>query len=195
MNKDDALVRKFREGDRACFDELYNAYKERIFNFINRKIGDRAVAEELTQEVFINIYLNINRYEPRGLFKAWIYTIASNLAKNELKKRSSMRQVSLSGRAGKGDMDINLEGVLTKDGFSADSFVKNKELKEAIENALKSLHPLYRDVIALCVIEGLSYEEAAKVLKTNMKTISSRLARARKQFIKKIKIPQKSGVK
>jgi len=174
---------------------LCPGYKERIFNFIKRKIGDRAIAEELTQEAFISIYLNINRYESRGLFKAWIYTIASNLAKNELKKRSSIRQVSLSSRIGEGDMDIDLESVLTKDGFSADSFVENKELKEAIENALKALHPLYRDVITLCVIEGLSYEEAAKALKTNIKTISSRLARARKQFIKKIKAPKRSDTK
>jgi len=135
--------------------------------------------------------MDIGRYKPRGLFKAWIYTIASNLAKNELKRRSYAVNIPLSTPIKKGNSAFALEDVLTSKNLSPESIIENGDIKEQIENVLKSLSPRHREVIILCVIEGLHYEEAAHVLKTNVKTVSSRLARARKEFIRKIETLRK----
>lgn len=190
-NEEDLLVERFLKGERSAFDELYRRYKDRILNYINRMISDKGTAEELTQEVFINVYTNISNYKPKGFFKAWIYTIASNLAKNELKKRSYKINVSLFRPIRGKEADITLEDVLTNEELSSEFIIKNNELKEEIEVILRSLPVPYREVIVLCAMEGLSYEEAARILKINVKTVSSRLARARQSFIKRIKAERK----
>jgi len=190
-SEEDLLIGKFKNGDRAAFEEIYNRYRNRILNYICRMIGDKEAAQEITQEVFINVYMDIGRYKPRGLFKAWIYTIASNLAKNELKRRSYAVNIPLSTPIKKGNSAFALEDVLTSKNLSPESIIENGDIKEQIENVLKSLSPRHREVIILCVIEGLHYEEAAHVLKTNVKTVSSRLARARKEFIRKIETLRK----
>lgn len=186
-NEDDQLAERSKSGDQTAFDRLYDKYKNRIFNYINRMIGDRSTAEELTQETFIKAYVSLSHYKARGYFKTWIYTIASNLAKNELKRRSYKTDVSLSKPIHDSGGDIMLEDVLTDEKLSSESIVENLELKQEIERVIKSLSPKHREVIILCSIDGLSYEEAAYVLKTNINTISSRLARARKRFIEKMK--------
>jgi len=190
-SEEDLLIGKCKDGDNAAFEEIYIRYRDRILNYVYRMIGDREAAQEITQEVFISVYMNIGRYKPRGLFKAWVYTIASNLAKNELKRRSYAVNISLSAPIKKGDSALALGDVLTSKNLSAETVIENGEIKTQIENILKSLSPLYREVIILCAIEGLRYEEAAHVLKTNVKTVSSRLARARKEFIRKIEALRK----
>lgn len=191
VDNDDLLIERFKNGDRVAFDEIYNRYKDRIFNYMRRMIGNKETAEELAQEVFINIYMSIAAYKPKGLFKAWIYTIASNLVKNELKKKSYKINILLSKPITGAENNVTLENVLASEAFSSRHIIENNELKEQIESVIKSLPPIYKEVIVLCLIEGLSYEEAAQVLKTNVKTISSRLARARKLSIQKIKTLRK----
>jgi RNA polymerase sigma-70 factor (ECF subfamily) len=185
-NWEDPLVRRFVAGDEAAFNELFNAYKSRIFNYINKMTGDREVAEELTQETFISVYMNINNYKPLGLFKAWIYTIASNLTRNELKRRASKKDVSLNQPISDSET-ATLEDILSSEKLSPEYIAQNKELKTVIEKALRSLPDIYREVIILCVMEEMSYEDAARALCTNVKTVSSRLARAREMFIKSVK--------
>lgn len=185
-NWEDPLVRRFTAGDETAFNELFNAYKSRIFNYINKMTGDRHLAEELTQETFINVYMNINNYRPIGLFKAWIYTIASNLTRNELRRRARKKDVSLNHPIND-KAETTLEDMLSSEKLSPEYIAGNKELKQAIEKVLQSLPDIYREVIILCVIEEMTYEEAAKALGTNVKTVSSRLARAREMFIKGVK--------
>ena len=192
---EDVLVEQFIGGDSKAFEKLYNAYKKKIFNYIRRMLGNRETAEELTQETFINIYMNIRRYKPMGMFKSWAYKIASNLAKNELKKKGRNLNISLSEPFGGSEEGATLEGMLTSQKLSPESMVEDKELKENIEKALQALPLKYREALLLCVIDGLSYEEAAEALNTNVKTISSRLARAREAFIRHFNAIQGNDVK
>lgn len=191
-NWEDPLVARFIAGDHGAFTGLYNGYKARIFNYIHRMIGDRHLAEELAQETFINVYMNIHKYRPIGLFKAWIYKIASNLTKNELRRRSAKKDVSLDQPIGNGENPGTMEDILTSEKLSPEHISANKELKTIIEKGLGSLPDIYREVMVLCIIEELSYEEAATVLGTNVKTVSSRLARAREIFIKNFRSLQGS---
>jgi hypothetical protein len=86
---DDAeLVSLYLDGERFAFQELVNRYQERLLNFIYRTIGDRDRGEDLVQETFVRVYRHLHRFDPTKKFSTWIYTIASNLAKNELRNRS-----------------------------------------------------------------------------------------------------------
>jgi len=179
---DDLLVERFKGGDKPAFDELYNKYKTRIIGYLYRFLGDRMLADEVAQEAFIHVYTNIWGYKPVGMFRAWLYKIASNLAKNELKKRARRHETSLDAEID-GPGSPTLADMLSDEHLSPETIAANDELKAVIEEILKRLPDIYREVMVLCVIEGLSYEEAAEALSTNVKTVSSRLARARELFI------------
>ncbi|MFL5579836.1 MAG: sigma-70 family RNA polymerase sigma factor, partial [Gemmatimonadaceae bacterium] len=85
---DSAVVRSFLDGEERAFQELVDRYQTRLLNFVYRTIGDREKAEDLVQEVFIRVYRHLHRFDASKKFSTWIYTIASNLAKNELRNRS-----------------------------------------------------------------------------------------------------------
>src|SRR5437763_7733269 len=86
---DDAdVVTSFLGGEERAFQELVERYQTRLLNFIYRTIGDREKAEDLVQEVFIRVYRHLHRFDRSKKFSTWAYTIASNLAKNELRNRS-----------------------------------------------------------------------------------------------------------
>src|SRR5471032_1755996 len=88
-SQDDAeVVSSFLGGEERAFQELVERYQTRLLNFIYRTIGDREKAEDLVQEVFIRVYRHIHRFDRTKKFSTWVYTIASNLAKNELRNRS-----------------------------------------------------------------------------------------------------------
>ena len=85
---DGRLVLEHLSGDHQAFGTLVDRYQTRLLNFINRTIGDRERAEDLVQEVFIRVFRHLHRFDQTKKFSTWIYTIASNLAKNELRNRS-----------------------------------------------------------------------------------------------------------
>jgi DNA-directed RNA polymerase specialized sigma24 family protein len=93
---DDAdVVTSFLEGEERAFQELVERYQTRLLNFIYRTIGDREKAEDLVQEVFIRVYRHLHRFDRSKKFSTWAYTIASNLAKNELRNRTGQTYVDL----------------------------------------------------------------------------------------------------
>lgn len=178
------LVIKARAGDRESFDRLFIKYIKYIYNYIYRLIGDRAVAEELAQETFVKAYINIWRFKPNARFISWLYKIAGNLAKNELRSRGYRAEVSLDKSIPGNDENIALKDILSADIKPADLIIENAELKERIERALSSLSVNEREVIILCVIQKMSYAEAAQTLACSKQAVADRLSRARKSFIR-----------
>ena len=85
---DEELVRLFTEGNERAFKELMERYSKKILNYINRMIYDRDRAQDLLQDTFIRVYRNIDRFDTSRRFSTWLYTIATNLAKNELRNLS-----------------------------------------------------------------------------------------------------------
>src|SRR3954451_18127027 len=85
---DSGVVTAFLNGEERAFSELVDRYQTRLLNFVYRTIGDRERAEDLVQEVFVRVYRHLHRFDQTKKFSTWIYTIASNLAKNELRNRS-----------------------------------------------------------------------------------------------------------
>jgi RNA polymerase sigma-70 factor (ECF subfamily) len=169
---DDHLMYLVKKGDSAGFSALMDRYYHPIRSFMYQLISDTTYAEDLTQEVFLRLHSNAYTYKKEGSFKPWIYSIAHNIAMNFLRRkgieRNAFRSMTLS------------YSTPSKDKNPAET----EEMQTVIKNALSMLDCKYRTPLVLCVLQGLSYQEASKALGCSVKTLSVRLARAKQQFAK-----------
>jgi RNA polymerase sigma-70 factor (ECF subfamily) len=179
---DDAdVVASFLSGEERAFQELVTRYQTRLLNFIYRTIGDREKAEDLVQEVFIRVYRHIGRFDQSKKFSTWIYTIASNLAKNELRNRSRNPLVlfqAIKKNWQEDDRPLQFEDATSR----PDDLYRKRHLRELVEESVAQLPAHHREVFVLRELEGKSYEEIAEITATNLGTVKSRLNRARSSF-------------
>jgi RNA polymerase sigma-70 factor (ECF subfamily) len=178
--EDGDVVSAFLAGEERAFEELVDRYQGRLLNFVYRTIGDRDRAEDLVQEVFIRVYRHIGRFDRSKKFSTWIYTIASNLAKNELRNRSRNPLVLFQTIKAKFEDDERpLQfGVHTR----PDDLFRKRHLREMVESSVSKLPTHHREVFVLRELEGKSYEEIAEITGVNLGTVKSRLNRARTAF-------------
>src|SRR5258708_6400465 len=175
------LVASFLNGEERAFRELVERYQARLLNFVYRTIGDRERAEDLVQEVFIRVYRHIHRFDTTKKFSTWVYTIASNLAKNELRNRS--RNPLVLFQAITGDRDEDNRPLQFEDPNSRpDDLYHKRHLRELVEETVIRLPEHHRQVFVLRELEGKSYEEIAEITDCNLGTVKSRLNRARNAF-------------
>ncbi len=178
---DSGVVSAFLDGESRAFDELVTRYQNRLLNFVYRTTGDRERAEDLVQEVFVRVYRHIHRFDRSRKFSTWIYTIASNLAKNELRNRSRNPLVLFQTiRRNWEDDDRPLQ--FEDPGTRPDDLYRKRHLREVVEDAVEKLPPHHRNVFVLRELEGKSYEEIAEITSCNLGTVKSRLNRARNAF-------------
>jgi RNA polymerase sigma-70 factor (ECF subfamily) len=178
---DAAVVTAFLDGEERAFGELVERYQTRLLNFIYRTIGDREKAEDLVQEVFIRVYRHLHRFDRTKKFSTWIYTIASNLAKNELRNRSRNPLV-LFQTIKKNWQDEDRPLQFEDDTTRPDDLYRKRHLRELVEASVSQLPEHHREVFVLRELEGKSYEEIAEITDTNLGTVKSRLNRARNAF-------------
>jgi RNA polymerase sigma-70 factor (ECF subfamily) len=183
---DGAVVTAFLEGEERAFAELVERYQTRLLNFVYRTIGDRERAEDLVQEVFIRVYRHMNRFDHSKKFSTWVYTIASNLAKNELRNRSRNPLVLFQAIRNSWQEE---ERPLQFEDSSArpDDMFHKRHLRELVEQSVAQLPEHHRQVFVLRELEGKSYEEIAEITDCNLGTVKSRLNRARNSFAELIK--------
>jgi RNA polymerase sigma-70 factor (ECF subfamily) len=182
---DSELVERYLDGEETCFRELVGRYEGRIVNFIQRSIGDRERAYDLAQETFIRVYRHIHRFDTSKKFSTWIYTIASNLSKNELRNRSRSPLVLFQRLTGNWEEDhrpIQFEDYSMR----PDDLYRKRYLRRLVENTVEELPEHHRLVFRLRELEGKSYEEIAEITGVNLGTVKSRLHRARNSFAQRI---------
>jgi RNA polymerase sigma-70 factor (ECF subfamily) len=167
------LMRQVQAGDEMAFAEIVRIYKDKIVNFLWQLTGDYQLAVELAQETFMRVYFKANKYKPVAPLSSWVYTIASNLAKTEMKKRYRVTTVSLD------DVKHRFSGSEASSGNPESNGMVKK-----LRKALDSLHPRYRVPVVLKDIEGYSQEEIAQILKKPLGTIKARISRGR-EYLKK----------
>lgn len=178
---DSAVVTAFLGGEERAFSELVDRYQTRLLNFIYRTIGDRDRAEDLVQEVFIRVYRHLHRFDRSKKFSTWVYTIASNLAKNELRNRSRNPLVLFQTMQGAGD-DEDRPLQFEDNTSRPDDMYRKRHLRELVEDTVAKLPEHHRQVFVLRELEGKSYEEIAEITDCNLGTVKSRLNRARTAF-------------
>ena len=182
---DSELVAAHLEGHPLAFSELYNRYRDRLVHFIRRKTGDGDRAEDLVQEAFVRVTRHLHRFDQSKKFSTWIYTICSNLAKNELRNRSRSPLVLFQKLTTHWEPDhrpLQFEDSNMK----PDKLYRNRYLEEAVEKTVSKLPEHHQLVFRLRELEGKSYEEIADITGVNLGTVKSRLHRARTSFAEMI---------
>jgi RNA polymerase sigma-70 factor (ECF subfamily) len=178
---DSQVVQRFLDGEQRAFGELVNRYDSRLVNFVYRTVGDRERAQDLVQETFVRVYRHLHRFDQTKKFSTWIYTIASNLAKNELRNRS--RNPLVLFQTIKKNWDADHRPLEWEDeSLRPDDLYRKRHLREVVEKAVQELPEHHRIVFVLRELEGRTYEEIAEITDTNLGTVKSRLNRARNNF-------------
>ncbi|NRA94841.1 MAG: RNA polymerase sigma factor [Planctomycetes bacterium] len=177
------LMVRLMDGDRDAFDGLFERYSGRLRSFMFRFVGDREVAEDLTQEVFLKLYRKPRSFDPRGRFITWIFAVARNACIDWLRLRKL--PVVPVGAGGDGD-DPTLEPAALA-AYAPNETAVHHELQKRMQEVLGRLSDKLREVFVLCAVQGMSYEDAATVIGCPVKTVSSRLSRARDQFFQSFK--------
>ncbi len=172
---DEELIKEFQDSNTlGAYEILVKRYKDPLMNFVFRFVGDRDVCSDIVQDTMIKFYLNKDSYRSFAKFSTWIYTIAGNLAKNELKRRRRRVIYSLSN-----DDDEKSIQVEDKSFFAPDRAADSEIKGEIIQKALLRVKPVYREVVILRDIQGLSYEEIADISGLSIGTVKSRINRGR----------------
>jgi len=171
------VVEKAQAGDGGAFRQLFDAYHERLYNYIWQMVREDELAADLTQETFIRAYRSLPELRDARAFQPWLYRIAVNLVRDE-RKRATLPTVSLEALAeGKEDGSTELE--FPDWSSSPEREWVRQERAEAVQRAVASLAPEHREVIALHHLQGLEVRDMARVLKVPEGTVKSRLGRAR----------------
>jgi RNA polymerase sigma-70 factor (ECF subfamily) len=166
----------------AAFSELMKRYKNPIISFLFRYTGDMKTAEDLSQEVFVRVFRKIKFYNSAARFSTWLYTIACNLAKDEFKRRSRHPAVSYDWQSSGHDDTTRTVPAVTKSDQGPEENAEKNERSAQVQVALNKLEDDDREILVFREIQGLKYEEIAKILDLPLGTVKSRIARARLAF-------------
>lgn len=189
---DAALMLRVKRGDRAAFAELVEKYKQPLFNFICRTLRDETESEDLTQNVFLQVYKSRQRYERTAKFSTWLFTIARNLCLNEIRRRSRHPAESIEESHVEYE-DQPQRQYEDKTIFLPTENVLHGELAQKIEAALGELPENQRTAILLCRQDELSYEEIAEILDCSLSATKSLIHRGRETLKEKLKPYLKTG--
>jgi RNA polymerase sigma-70 factor (ECF subfamily) len=182
---DEQLIKDLQENENIeAYEILVKRYKDPLINFVYRFIGDRDASVDIVQDTMVKFYINRHSYKEFAKFSTWIYTIAGNLAKNELKRRKRRKIYSLQGNGNDDERPVQIEDKNIKSPERlADSGIKN----EIIQKALLKVKPVYREVVILRDIQEFSYEEIAEMTGLSIGTVKSRINRGRAVLQKLLK--------
>ena len=191
---DAALMLRVREGDRSAFQSLVEKYKQPLVNLLFRTLRDASEAEDLAQNVFVQVFKFADRYRVEAKFSTWFYTIARNLALNELRRRSRHPAESLDAVAEPGDETSIAKQFEDRRNVSAPDQLMRDELGAKVEEALAALPENQRSAILLFKEKEMSYEEISKILGCSLSATKSLIHRGRETLKEKLKPYLKTGV-
>jgi RNA polymerase sigma-70 factor (ECF subfamily) len=190
---DAILMRRVKGGDTRAFAELVDKYKQPVINFVSRTLRDETEAEDLAQNVFVQVYRSAHRYRESARFTTWLFTIARNLCLNEIRRRARHPTEPLESThpAYQQRPSRQSEDAGT---VSPPAALLQGELEEKIAEALAALPENQRTAILLCQQEELSYEEIAEVLGCSLSATKSLIHRGRGTLKQKLKPYLQTGV-
>jgi RNA polymerase sigma-70 factor, ECF subfamily len=185
---DREAVRRARDGDQGAFEQLVLAHQRRAFNVAYRILGDYEEALDLTQEAFILAHRNLRQFRGEARFGSWLLTITVNQCRNRLKhwkRRARSRHDSLSEPIGEEGSDLLRE--LPDPGATALEELEGRQLEELVREELQHVDGEYRIVLVLRDLQGVAYEEIARVLGIPVGTVKSRLHRGRAELRERLR--------
>jgi len=175
------------------FSELIRRCGEKVYNFAFRLSGNEQDARDLVQEAFLRAWEHFGSYDRSRPFATWLYKILHNIYLDEVRRYAHGHTVSLDAPAPR--EDTNWDELLPGSDPEPDSGMLRREEDEMVQKALNALPPHYRAAVALCDIEGLSYEAIGEIMSTPVGTVRSRIHQGRVLVRKACAQILKKGVK
>ena len=164
-----ALVRAARAGDASAQHALYERYADRLHTLAAYTLGSRAAAEDALQSIFVKVFENLDRFQERAAFSTWIWRIALNHCRDEIRRRRDF---------------VPIEAILGSDDVTPERLHQVRQVETIVARALQELSPKLREVVVLRYVENLNYEEISAITGCSIGTVSSRLYRALEQLEK-----------
>lgn len=182
--RDKELVRRVQRGDTAAFRQLYDLYHRRAFAVAIGVVKNKQDALDVVQEAFIKVHKHLHNFQGTSSFYTWLYRIVMNLSIDHVRRAKKGRDVDYDDRIRREAEELAGDGALSPTLLDSNprKTVLRRELAEAIQKALDELPAYHKAVILLREVEGMSYEEMARVLEVPKGTIMSRLFHARRKM-------------
>ena len=182
---DQLLVERAQRGDKRAFELLVEKYQRKLARLLSRLVRDPGEVEDVTQEAFIKAYRALPSFRGDSAFYTWLYRIGINTAKNYLVAMG--RRAPTSTEIETEDAEGYAEGELLRDINTPESLLLSKEIGNTVNAAIESLPEELRSAIQLRELEGMSYEEIAKLMDCPIGTVRSRIFRAREAIAERLK--------
>ena len=170
------LVGRCLAGDEKAYRELIERYQAQVYSLALRMVRRSEDAEDLTQETFVRMFRALSRYDPTRPFAAWLFTIASRLCIDHIRRRK-VSPISLTQRERESEEEYQIE--VEDPGLRPDEVAIHAEESRRATDLIDSLPPHYRIVVILRHVQDLSYEEIAEALHLPLGTVKARIHRAR----------------
>jgi RNA polymerase sigma-70 factor (ECF subfamily) len=180
---DEELLRRYVGGDAGAFAQLVNRFTPELFRFLLRFLGQRAVVEDILQETFIQVHLSAATFDPDRRVKPWLFTIAANKARDQLRSRSRRREISTTAVTGDDEASGgNLTDVLPRDEHAPDEALEHREQALEVRRVVRDMPPHLREVLVLAYFHRFAYRDLAEILGVPIGTVKSRLHAAVSHF-------------
>jgi RNA polymerase sigma-70 factor (ECF subfamily) len=177
---DAELMLKVAAGDKAAFRVLFDRYQASVARFAFRFVGDRARAEELAQDIFVNLYRSAKSYRPSAKLKTFLFRVATNHCLNEV-RRGEYRMPHAGDTSEEGKAELVAPG-----GTRPDESLAGKELERAVGQALAGMSERERAAFCMCRFEGFAYREIADALSASEAAVKSLIHRATLAVARKV---------
>jgi RNA polymerase sigma-70 factor (ECF subfamily) len=172
---EEGVLEACQQGDREAFRALYDAYKDSVYSIALHFSGNAVVARDIAQEVFLRLYMNIQKFRQEANFQTWLFRIVANACSDERRKRSHLVPLS-----------PEMASRLPAHGLSQHDRIWQEQKAAAVRAAVASLKPKWKMPILLRYLQGLSYEQMAEALGCSKGVVASRLNRAHKLLARKL---------
>jgi len=184
---DEQLMKQFQNGDRQAYNQLVNKYRDKLINYVYLFTGDITSSEDLVQDTFVKVYTKKDSYREIAKFSTWLYTIAGNLAKTELRKLKRRKTHSFTDLKKPDGREFEPPEKVDEEAGKVDSTTKI-----LLKEGMIELEEEFRNILLLRENQELSYEVISKILKLPLGTVKSRINRGK---LKLRDILIKKGVK
>lgn len=188
---DEQLFQRYQNGEEDAFRVIVDRYEPSIKGFLHKRLKDEERVADLTQDTFLRVHRARERYDANRKFSTWIYTIASNLLKNEYRNRSRRRETNFSDLRKDGGMPAAAARTVEfeSDRPDPERIAYQGELREAIADAIERMDEHHRVPFVMREVEDRTYEEISEAIGVPVGTVKSRLFRARNAFQQLFPVP------
>ncbi len=174
---DEQLLSGFLSGDEAAFARLVGRHSQSLFQFVARFVRDLALAEDVVQETFLQVHQSAGGFDPSRRFRPWLFTIAANKARDQLRGRARKREISLGANPGPedGEQQVSFASLLAAAPESPSEPLEASEQREIVRRIVSNMPEHLREVLVLGYYQRFAYKEIAEVLSIPLGTVKSRL--------------------